>query len=222
MKASAGLDESSSDDQDSLFEKLRALTEGTECAILIADHFNKSGVGGNQASVRGSSAKVDASRITMTLSRMTVDEHEKLKPPRNREVYVHLEDPKQNYARAGSSRWFEIKEYPVGNGEDRPALVPWSAQQDIDLLSREGFRAKAAVQALVNAGRPAGSGQAGWPWCSTFNGQKSARLDSALSERLGCTLKDAQEWIETFEVEELIAKEKWRSPSNNVSEVWVR
>ncbi|MNL59419.1 hypothetical protein D3C87_1831520 [compost metagenome] len=120
--------------------------------------------------MRGSSAKVDASRITMTLSRMTVDEYEKMKPPRNREVYVHLEDPKQNYARAGGSRWFEIKEYPVGNGENRPALVPWVAQQDIDLLSREGFKVREAIVALVKAGRPAGSGQAGWPWCSTFKG----------------------------------------------------
>jgi hypothetical protein len=220
MKVSAGMDESSSDDQDTLFEKLRALTEGTDCAILIADHTSKGGIGGDQSAVRGSSAKVDASRITMTLTRMTVDEHDKtLKPPRNREAYVHLECPKQNYAKAGGSQWFEIREYDVGNDEPRPALVPWEPHPDIDILSAGGFKARGVTTDLIAEGRSEAK-QAGWPWCATFKGQKSTRLDAALSERLGCTIEVAQDWIDAFEIEGVIERRRWRSPSDNLSKVW--
>src|SRR5690606_26351137 len=45
MKTSAGFDESSSNDQDRLFEEIRALTAGVDCAVLLEDHMNKMGVG---------------------------------------------------------------------------------------------------------------------------------------------------------------------------------
>lgn len=109
----------------------------------------------------------------------------------------------------------------MGNGEQRPALMPWAAVQDVDLLSAEGVKVRDMVIELVKAGRAQGTAQAGWPWCSTFKGQKSTRLDVALSDRFGCTLADAQDWLIELEADGVIAKTRWRSPSNNNSDVWI-
>lgn len=219
MKSSAGFDESSSNDQDRLFEEIRALTEGVQCAVLLEDHMNKMGVGGAQASVRGSSAKVDAARVAITFSRMTEKEHAEIKPPHRREAYVRLSDPKQNYARVRGDMWFELVEYELGNGEVRPALVPRDFEVMKDFMDPDSWEHRDAFMALVKAGRtdPA---QQGWPWCVTTKGQRSTRLDVAVAEAFDLTEEQAREWIRAFEADKLIDHEMWTSPSRNQSKVW--
>lgn len=116
VKVSSGFDESSNDHMDELYGIIRELTVGQQCAALNIDHFAKGGTGGDQASIRGASAKVDAARVAITLTTMTGDEHQKLRPPLPRESYALCIDPKQNYARKTGGHWMELAEFDVGNG----------------------------------------------------------------------------------------------------------
>ena len=219
IKASMGFEESKNEDMEALFTVIRSLTEGNECAVLIDDHFAKGGIGGDQAAIRGASSKVDAARVAITLTQMTEKEWKRFSPPKPAEAYVRFYDPKQNYAKKQGGQWMQLVEYPVGNGETRPAL------RAVDLLSMDDFLDPAtwphreAFLRLVIEGREEGE-QHGWPYCSATKGPKDSRLDSAVAEVFNLTLKQARAWIKAFADEGSIMEVDWMSPTRNESKVW--
>lgn len=216
IKASVGFEESSNDDMEELFNLIRELTIGRACAVLLDDHFAKGGVGGDQAAVRGASAKIDAARVAITLTPMTEAEFRKMRPPRPRESYVMSSGAKQNYARKTGGRWFELVEYAVGNGETRPALVWRSANELEGFADPQTWEHRADFIRLVAKG----CDDEGNPWFSTTRGEKSKRLDAALSELLSITQEDARRWIEAFKAEESIVEVDWKDQNRKSRKVW--
>ncbi|MEX2553980.1 MAG: AAA family ATPase, partial [Actinomycetota bacterium] len=180
IKSSSGFKESDIDDMEELFGILRSLTDGYECAVLVDDHFAKAGQGGDQAGVRGASSKVDASRITITMTAMSTKEWKDIKPPGPPETYISIVDPKQNYGPKHASSWSQLVSYPVGNGEERPALQAVNLAAGQDFLDPSTWAHRIAFLRLIMEGRDEEAGQKGWPWCSAQKGPQGARLDCAM------------------------------------------
>lgn len=219
IKASAGFGESENSEMEALFLEIRALTLGHDCAVLVDDHFAKGGAGGDQAAIRGASSKVDAARVAITLVSMTSKEWEQLRPPAPVERYVRFADPKQNYGPKRGAQWLQLVDYAVGNGETRPALQPIDLAAGQDFLEPETWEHRETFLDLVRQGRSAPE-QLGWPWCVSTKGPKETRLDQALVNLLGLTLKQAQAWVSAFDAEGSIVREDWISPTRNSSSVW--
>jgi hypothetical protein len=221
IKGGVGFDQSSNDDMDAFYAVLREVTLGFPCAVLTIDHFAKGGVGGDQASIRGASAKVDASRVAATLTTMTENEYDKLRPPRPRESYVLFVDPKQNYARKTGGHWMELVEHDVGNGEKRPALV-WRDLDRMDgLVDPQRWQHRAAFLRLISDGRTDLEHE-GWPWGTSNSGKVDARLDAAVATLFDVTLVQARQWIDAFAAEGSIVASDWTSPNRNKTKVWMR
>lgn len=219
IKASMGFAESKNEDMEALFTVIRSLTEGYECAVLIDDHFAKGGIGGDQAAIRGASSKVDAARVAITLTQMTEKEWKRFSPPRPVESYVRFYDPKQNYAKKQGGQWLQLVEFPVGNGETRPALRAVNLLNMDEFLDPATWPHREAFLRLVMEGREEGE-QHGWPYCSATKGPKDSRLDSAVAERFNLTIGQARDWIRAFDAEGSIMQVDWMSPTRNQSKVW--
>jgi len=219
VKASAGFDESSNGDMDTLFQHIRALTDGFDCSVLIDDHFAKGGVAGDQASIRGASAKVDAARVALTLSQMTDEDFRRLKPPKPASTYVHVFDPKQNYAKKRGGQWLELVEYQVGNGEVRPAMKMRDLESTKDFEDTATWVHRDTFLTLVKHGRTNGA-HTGWPWCTAAKGPRDSRLEVAMAEAFDLTRDEALGWIQSFADKGQIVQEMWESPTRNRTSVW--
>lgn len=220
VKMGAGFDENSNDDQELLFALAQDLLAGSNCAMMVVDHFAKSGSGGDQSAVRGAGSKVNFSRVTVTMAGMTQAEYEAIKPPKLREAYVRLDGPKANYSRKHSGRWLELVEQPVGTkGVTSVALRLANLDAPNDFIDPEGWEHRDALLRLVGDGRE-NVAQRGWPWCTSEQGRADTRLDKQVASRFALTMEQAQDWIAAFEAEGLIEREFWTSPSRNRSEVW--
>lgn len=221
IKVSSGFVESSNDDMEELFDIIRNLTTGVQCAVLIDDHNNKSG-GTDRNANRGASAKIDAARFSGNLLQMTDKEADDIKPPQPPESYVRFVGTKANYGKRIGSMWMELVEYEVGNGETRVALRPRSIAElkAASAPDPETWEHSDAFLQMVASGRQHPHAQ--WPWVAYPKAKREDRLDAAMADKFGMTLEDAREHIEEFERRGIIWRDRWKSPTRNTIEVWRR
>lgn len=110
-----------------IFARFRVLAMHYDCAVVLIHHTRKGAVAGDMEGIRGASALNGACRIVLTAFPMTEDEavlHD-VAPNRRRE-YFRLDPVKQNYAPQTDPYWHELRSYPIANGEDIAAAVPWT------------------------------------------------------------------------------------------------
>lgn len=98
VETHVNLDENSNGDMKELIVKLRAMARLARIPVLVVHHSRKGAVGGDQDGARGGSALVNACRTVITLERMTLEEHGRIHPAREKESYVRLAGAKSNYA----------------------------------------------------------------------------------------------------------------------------
>ncbi len=214
IKAGAGFDENSNADMEALFMSIQSLVDGTDCAALVLDHFAKSGEGSSQNAIRGASAKVNASRATITLSQMSETDFKSMKLSGQRERYILFQTPKLNYGKRTGKHWFELTDFPVGNGEMRPAYVEYDPKCLIDPRTWEH---RDAFLTLVKNGRDDKGGKT--PWRATTKGPREARLDTAVEKLADVSPMMAQRWVEAFEWAGLIRRVEIRKDGKPKS-IW--
>ena len=116
-----------------IIAQLRALAVQHKIAIVLAHHARKGTVTpGDPDAVRGAGAIVGAARVVFTVCGMTDEEAEKLGITREAaRFYFRLDGAKMNYTPLIDPEWFERTPYPLDNGEDVAAAVPWIPPRDI-------------------------------------------------------------------------------------------
>ncbi len=208
IKTGAGFDENSNSDMEMLFDTLRWLVDGSNCAGLCCDHFSKAGSGDSQHALRGASSKVNASRTTSTLSTLTDVEMKQLKVVAEKWRLIKFNTPKQNYGDRGVPHVFKLEDFSTGApDETRPAYISY----DLDgLLDPEHWEHADAFLELVRSGT----------WSTATMGKTEGRLDAEMSQRFKMNLKTARRWIETFEQDGLIGRVETTDKHRNKREVW--
>ena len=215
IRVGQGFAENDNVDMDLLFRCLQALVAGRDCALLVDDHFAKSGGADDQNAVRGASAKVNAARCAVTLTRMTQAEHLRLRPPRSRQHYVLFAMPKVNYSgRPEGERWLELKEFEVGNGEQRPALIWRDLVAAREFFDPFAWEHKDDLLAMVEAGYE------GKPWRCFMRGQRELRLDCAMAAHFEISEKEAFVILKEFEQAGMIERGQGKTENRKLVEVW--
>lgn len=218
IKASTGFNESDNSDMEAVQLRIRDVTKGADCALLMADHARK-GDGGGRDSTRGASAKVDDARVACELRPLTESEYKELKTQRPKDSLVLFRSFKINYGARGA-HVFEFIDRDVGNGERRAALAYRSTSELQDaFLDPDECPFRDELLTLIAEGRLHGA-NAGEPWCASERARREARLDVAMVERFDLTEKAARDWLRTFEAHGVIQQEDWTSPNRNRQTVW--
>ena len=215
IRVGQGFSENDNIDMDILFRRLQGLVAGRDCALLVDDHFAKSGGADDQNAIRGASAKVNAARCAITLTRMTKAEHERLRPPRSRQHYILFAMPKVNYSgRPEGERWLEMKEFEVGNGEQRPALIWRDLVAAREFFDPFAWEHKDELLSMVEAGYE------GKPWRCNMRKQRELQLNCAMAAYFEMSEKGAQGVLKEFEQVGMLKREQIKTENRKLVEVW--
>lgn len=122
------LDENSNGELRQFIAALRTFAIEAGIAVLLIHHVRKGAVvPGDMDAARGASALIGAVRSAWTLAAMSESEAETINIPKDRRSYfVRLDDAKTNYGSACAQRWYEKTVIQLDNGEELPALLPWT------------------------------------------------------------------------------------------------
>jgi hypothetical protein len=113
----------------SVVAMFRSLAKRHKVAVLLIHHSKKgtAQVAGDADTLRGASSIVGAARIVLTVVQMTKDEAEGFGLRANQaKHYFRVDGAKANYSSLQETEWFERVSYPLDNGEEMVAPVPWS------------------------------------------------------------------------------------------------
>jgi len=106
----------------------RGLAREFSLAVAISHHTRKGAVApGELEPLRGASAIGGAARFAFTLVEMAEQEADQFSISQAaRRRYIRLDRARSSYAPpAAEAEWFEKQGYPLDNGDETPALVPW-------------------------------------------------------------------------------------------------
>jgi AAA domain/Primase C terminal 2 (PriCT-2)/Bifunctional DNA primase/polymerase, N-terminal len=131
--------------------QLRALATRHNVAVCVLHHTRKGAMTpGDPDAVRGAGAIVGAARLVFTICSMTENDAERFGITVDaRRHYFRLDGAKMNYSPVLDAEWFERVSYPLDNGEDVPATVPWSPPKD-SITTNDIEIIKEAVAAGLN------------------------------------------------------------------------
>jgi hypothetical protein len=167
--------------------EFRKLAVAYNMAVVILHHTRK-GAGqaaGDPDAARGASSIIGAVRVAATLTGMTEADAEAFGMPTSPEArshFVRLDDAKSNYAPLRSARWFEKIAYPLDNGEEVAAAVPWTPPT----AKVASLADLTALAVAIEHGSPCGL-----PWARKLDqGERSVR---GLLIEHGFVTKEAQE-----------------------------
>lgn len=202
MSFGRGLDENSNDDRHLMATTLRELAAATGACVHAVQHAVK-GNKYDQDAGRGGSAFVDASRAALILNEMTEDEAELLLSESEREErwrYVKVTLAKANYSRKfGGQKWFRKCSLEIANGEERPALEPWSPTMSVPELNEETVALLLTVVATASA--------ASKPHTTTS-------FADAIKNELKCSDAEAQAHVANLVTGERVRTERVVDPKN--------
>ena len=194
----AGFSENDNSDMERMFDVLRSIVAGTDCAGLLIDHFAKGADASSASAIRGASAKVNAARCAATLSVVSETEYKRYRSagfsdPRER--FIQFLMPKSNYGRRSPPHVFRLLDHDCGNGETRPV---YSSCEAMLVYDSDHWEHRDAFLQLVGKGE----------WRSARSGPADRRLDLAMVEKFGITLQAAWRWLDAFEADGVICRVK--------------
>jgi hypothetical protein len=116
----------------SVISQLRAVAVRYNVGLVLAHHVRKGAIApGDPDGVRGGGAIVNAARFVFTVCSMSEDEANSLSILKEaRKYYFRVDGAKINLSPIEEAEWFERVAYPLDNGEDVPAAVPWQPPRD--------------------------------------------------------------------------------------------
>lgn len=115
----------------------RSMADRLGIAILILHHDRKgTNAPGDMDRMRGASAITGAVRVMLTLSTMTVEDADKFGiDPEHRRRHFRIDGAKSNYAPPSGAEWWRLAAFPLANGEDVAACLPWEPPTAFEGLS---------------------------------------------------------------------------------------
>jgi hypothetical protein len=161
----------------------RGLAKRLNIAVLLLHHDRKgNNTPGDMDRLRGASAITGAVRVLLTLTSMSPEEAERFGiPPEERRRHFRIDGAKSNYAIAQEAEWWRLAGYPLANGEEVAACLPWSPPSIFDGLPMADC--VAVLDALI-ARHPSGR-----PW--GFDSRARDEWAGALLMAKGRTQKQA-------------------------------
>lgn len=161
----------------------RGLAKRLNIAVLLLHHDRKgNNTPGDMDRLRGASAITGAVRVLLTLTSMSPEEAERFGiPPEERRRHFRIDGAKSNYAIAQEAEWWRLAGYPLANGEEVAACLPWSPPSIFDGLPMADC--VAVLDALI-ARHPSGR-----PW--GFDSRARDEWAGALLMEKGRTQKQA-------------------------------
>jgi hypothetical protein len=187
----------------------RRVARATNCAVMLVHHVRKGAVTDMDAS-RGAKGLTDSARVGLLLSPMTEDDSRSLGiGDDERWRYVRLDDGKANMApRATKARWLKLDQLQLNNetsdypNGDRVAAV--TAWEPPDLM-------KTADVHLLNAALDIiATPPAGWLYMPDPRSAATSRwAGGPIMDKLDCTEKQAQKFVEAWLRSGLLYKESF-------------
>lgn len=115
----------------------RGLAKRLNIAVLLLHHDRKgNNTPGDMDRLRGASAITGAVRVLLTLTSMSPEEAERFGiPPEERRRHFRIDGAKSNYAIAQEAEWWRLAGYPLANGEEVAACLPWAPPSPFASLS---------------------------------------------------------------------------------------
>lgn len=115
----------------------RGLAKRLNIAVLLLHHDRKgNNAPGDMDRLRGASAITGAVRVLLTLTSMSPEEAERFGiPPEERRRHFRIDGAKSNYAIAQEAEWWRLAGYPLANGEEVAACLPWAPPSPFASLS---------------------------------------------------------------------------------------
>jgi hypothetical protein len=133
----------------------RGLAKRLNIAVLLLHHDRKgNNAPGDMDRLRGASAITGAVRVLLTLTSMSEADAERFGiPPEHRRRHFRIDGAKSNYAIAQEAEWWRLAGYPLANGEEVAACLPWAPPSPFAGLSMTDC---IAALDIMHAGTPAG------------------------------------------------------------------
>ncbi len=201
IKLGLGLDENSNTDQDAMANCLRDLAAASNCCVLAVHHSTKAGKNDQDAS-RGGSALVDASRASLVLNDMSLEEAKELLKDAEQEEYwrfTKITTAKSNYSpKFGGLRWLRKNSVVIGNGDERPALVPWEPVGDAPELSPEAASSLLTLVATASSSK------------KPYTAETFA---NAVKAELNCSLKEARAHVAQMVSVGTVREQRYTDPN---------
>lgn len=125
--ATHAVEENRNDQVNFAFKQWRRIADETNISILLAHHFRKGGVSGDQDAFRGASAMVDGARAAVSLAPMEREEAAALGiKPEHCTSFIRLDNAKLNIApKPEEAAWYELVSVALPNGDHVQGCRAW-------------------------------------------------------------------------------------------------
>ena len=171
----------------------RGLAKRLNIAVLLLHHDRKgNNAPGDMDRLRGASAITGAVRVLLTLTSMSPEEAERFGiPPEERRRHFRIDGAKSNYAIAQEAEWWRLAGYPLANGEEVAACLPWAPPSPFAGLSMNDC---IAALDTMHGGTPAGHAwaatkQSGADWGGRILTEGYGLTDAQAGAVLGAWIK---------------------------------
>jgi hypothetical protein len=103
------------------------VAEKAGCAVMLAHHFRKGGIGGDADAFRGAGALIGKARVAISLANMSAEEAQKLGvEPSYRLWHIRLDNAKRNLAAPPTeAEWLRLESVDLATGDSVQALRRW-------------------------------------------------------------------------------------------------
>ena len=159
------------------------LAEKAQCAVLLAHHFRKGGIGGDADAFRGAGALIGKARVAISLANMSTEEATKLAVDvQYRLWHIRVDNAKRNLAAPPTEcEWLRLESVDLATGDSIQALRRWSPPSPFgDSPMHHVVAAIRTIDAGPGEGEyysPSRKGRSSERWCGSVLVRDLAKTD---------------------------------------------